>query len=90
MGDTVGTIADSPTDVKMNETDERNNTKGKHQRQLSLIDGAGSEEENGRRRQPKDAIGTTKQFPTEAGANKEADRLRCRPNEKQTKLEPKS
>jgi integrase len=40
-----------------------------------------SEEVNGRRRQHKDVIGTTKQFPTEAAANKEADRLRCRLNE---------
>jgi integrase len=40
-----------------------------------------SEEVNGRRRQHKDVIGTTKQFPTEAAANKEADRLRCWLNE---------
>jgi hypothetical protein len=40
-----------------------------------------SEEVNGRRRQHKNVIGTTKQFPTEAAANKEADRLRCRLNE---------
>ena len=40
-----------------------------------------SEELNGRRRQHKDVIGTTKQFPTEAAANKEVDRLRCRLNE---------
>jgi hypothetical protein len=40
-----------------------------------------SEELNGRRRQHKDVIGTTKQFPAEAAANKEADRLRLRPNE---------
>ena len=36
-----------------------------------------SEQVNGRRRQHKDVIGTTKQFSTEAAANKEADRLRC-------------
>lgn len=36
------------------------------------------EEVNGQRRQHKDVIGTTKEFPTEAAANKEADRLRCR------------
>jgi integrase len=40
-----------------------------------------SEEVNGRRHQHKDVIGTTKQFPTEAAANKEADRLRCQLNE---------
>jgi integrase len=40
-----------------------------------------SEEVNGRRHQYKDVIGTTKQFPTEAAANKEADRLRCQLNE---------
>jgi integrase len=40
-----------------------------------------SEEVNGRRHQHKDVIGTIKQFPTEAAANKEADRLRCRLNE---------
>lgn len=40
-----------------------------------------SEEVNGQRHQHKDVIGTAKQFPTEAAANKEADRLRCRLNE---------
>ena len=40
-----------------------------------------SEEVNGRRRQHKDVIGTTKEFPTEAAANKEADRQRCQLNE---------
>src|SRR6266581_3486687 len=40
-----------------------------------------SEEVNGRRRQHKDVIGTTKEFPTEAAANKEADRRRCEPTE---------
>jgi len=40
-----------------------------------------SEEVNGRRHQHKDVIGTTKQFPTEAAANKEADRKRCQLNE---------
>jgi integrase len=45
-----------------------------------------SEEVNGHRRQHKDLIGTTKQFPTEAAANKEADRLRCRLNENKQSL----
>lgn len=45
-----------------------------------------SEEVNGRRHQHKDVIGTTKQFPTEAAANKEADRLRCRLNENKQSL----
>jgi integrase len=40
-----------------------------------------SEEVNGRRHQHKDVIGTTKEFPTEAAANKEADRKRCQLNE---------
>ena len=40
-----------------------------------------SEEVNGRRRQHKDVIGTTKQFPTETAANKEADRYGCGLNE---------
>jgi integrase len=40
-----------------------------------------SEEVHGQRHQHKDVIGTTKQFPTEAAANKEADRLRCQLNE---------
>ncbi len=40
-----------------------------------------SEEINGRRRQHKEVIGSTKKFPTEAEANKEADRLRFRLNE---------
>jgi integrase len=40
-----------------------------------------SEEVNGQRRQHKDVIGTTKEFPTESAANKEADRLRWRLNE---------
>lgn len=40
-----------------------------------------SEEVNGQRRQHKDVIGTTKEFPTEAAANKEADRRRCQLNE---------
>ena len=45
-----------------------------------------SEEVNGRRHQHKDVIGTTKQFPTEAAANREADRLRCRLNENKQSL----
>ncbi len=49
-----------------------------------------SEEVNGQRRQHKDVIGTTKQFPTEATANKEADRLRCRLNENKQKLSLKA
>jgi integrase len=49
-----------------------------------------SEELNGRRRQHKDVIGTTKQFPTEAAANKEADRLRLRLNENKQFLSLKS
>jgi integrase len=40
-----------------------------------------SEEVNGRRHQHKDVIGTTREFPTEAAANKEADRKRCQLNE---------
>ena len=40
-----------------------------------------SETVNGRRHQPKEVIGTTKQFPTDAAASREADRLRCRLNE---------
>ena len=40
-----------------------------------------SEEVNGRRHQHKDVIGTTKEFPTETAANKEADRKRCQLNE---------
>jgi integrase len=45
-----------------------------------------SEEVNGLRRQHKDLIGTTKQFPTEAAANKTAERLRCRLNENKQSL----
>lgn len=45
-----------------------------------------SEVVNGRRHQPKEIIGTTKQFPTEAEANREADRLRCRINENKQSL----
>jgi integrase len=45
-----------------------------------------SEVVNGRRHQPKAVIGTTKQFPTEAEANREADRLRCRLNENKQSL----
>jgi len=40
-----------------------------------------SETVNGRRHQPKEVIGPTRQFPTEAAANREADRLRFRLNE---------
>jgi integrase len=40
-----------------------------------------SEEVDGRRRQHKELIGTTTKFPTEAVAQREADRLRCRLNE---------
>jgi integrase len=40
-----------------------------------------SEVVNGRRHQPKIVIGTTREFPTEAAANREADRLRFRLNE---------
>lgn len=49
-----------------------------------------SEEVNGQRRQHKDIVGTTKQFPTEAAAKKEADRLRCRLNENKQFLGLKS
>jgi integrase len=49
-----------------------------------------SEEVNGRRRQHKHVIGTTKQFPTEAAANKESDRLRCRLNENKQYLSLKA
>ena len=49
-----------------------------------------SEEVNGQRRQHKDVIGTTKQFPTEAAANKEADRRRCRLNENKQYLSLKA
>lgn len=40
-----------------------------------------SEMLNGRRHQPKIVIGTTREFPSEAAANREADRLRLRLNE---------
>jgi len=49
-----------------------------------------SEEVNGQRRQHKDVIGTTKQFPTESAANKEADRLRCHLNENKQQLSLKA
>jgi hypothetical protein len=49
-----------------------------------------SEEVNGRRRQHKDVIGTTKRFPTETAANKEADRLRCHLNENKQQLSLKA
>jgi integrase len=49
-----------------------------------------SEEVNGQRRQHKDVIGTTKEFPTETAANREADRLRCRLNENKQSLSLKS
>src|SRR5580765_1574823 len=49
-----------------------------------------SEEVNGRRRQHKDVIGTTKQFPTATAANKEADRLRCHLNENKQQLSLKA
>jgi integrase len=49
-----------------------------------------SEELNGQRRQHKEVIGATKKFPTEATANKEADRLRCRLNEQKQSLSLKS
>ncbi|MGA7293801.1 MAG: site-specific integrase [Terriglobales bacterium] len=49
-----------------------------------------SEEVNGQRRQHKEVIGATKQFPTEAAANKEADRLRCRLNENKQYLSLKA
>ena len=49
-----------------------------------------SEEVNGQRRQHKVVIGTTKRFPTEAAANKEADRLRWRLNENKEYLSLKS
>lgn len=49
-----------------------------------------SEEVNGQRRQHKAVIGTTKRFPTEAAANKEADRLRWRLNENKQYLSLKS
>jgi hypothetical protein len=40
--------------------------------------------------QHKDVIGTTRQFPTEAAANKEADRRRCRLNENKQYLSLKA
>lgn len=49
-----------------------------------------SEEVNGQRRQHKDVIGTTKKFPTEAAANKEADRQRCQLNENKQHLSLKA
>lgn len=49
-----------------------------------------SEEVNGQRRQHKEVIGTTKHFPTEAAANKEADRVRCRLNENKQLLSLKT
>lgn len=49
-----------------------------------------SEEVNGHRRQHKHVIGTIKEFPTEAAANKEADRLRCRLNENKQSLSLKA
>jgi hypothetical protein len=49
-----------------------------------------SEEINGQRRQHKEVIGATKKFPTEATANREADRLRCRLNEQKQSLSLKS
>jgi integrase len=49
-----------------------------------------SEEVNGQRHQPKEVIGTTKQFPTEAAANREPDRLRCRLNENKQLLSLKT
>ena len=49
-----------------------------------------SEEVNGQRHQHKDVIGTTKEFPTEAAANKEADRLRCQLNENKQYLSLKA
>ena len=49
-----------------------------------------SEEVNGRRRQHKDVIGTTKEFLTETAANREADRLRCRLNENKQSLSLKT
>ncbi len=49
-----------------------------------------SEELNGQRRQHKEVIGTTKKFPTEATANREADRLRCRLNEQKQSLSVRS
>lgn len=49
-----------------------------------------SEEVNGQRKQHKEVIGTTKHFPTEAAANKEADRLRCRLNENKQLLSLKT
>jgi integrase len=49
-----------------------------------------SEEVNGQRRQHKDLIGTTKEFPTEAAAKKEADRRRCRLNENKQYLSLKA
>jgi hypothetical protein len=49
-----------------------------------------SEEINGQRRQHKEVVGATKKFPTEATANKEADRLRCRLNEQKQSLSLKS
>jgi hypothetical protein len=49
-----------------------------------------SEEVTGQRHQHKDVIGTTKEFPTEAAANKEADRLRCQLNENKQYLSLKA
>ena len=45
-----------------------------------------SEEVNGQRRQHKDVIGSTKQFKTEAAAEREADRMRCKLNEDKQQL----
>jgi integrase len=49
-----------------------------------------SEELDRRRHQHKEVIGTTKEFPTEAAASKEADRLRCQLNEDKQSLSLKT
>jgi hypothetical protein len=49
-----------------------------------------SEEINGRRRQHKEVIGTTKKFPTEAAASTEADHLRCQLDEDKRSLSLKT
>ncbi len=49
-----------------------------------------SEEVDRRRHQHKEVIGTTKEFPTEAAASKEADRLRCQLNEDKQSLSLKT
>jgi hypothetical protein len=49
-----------------------------------------SEEVDGRRHQHKEVLGTTREFPTEVAASKEADRLRCQLNEDKQSLSLKA